>query len=350
MWGRSKSPVEQVADAVSSTVGDVKVGAIKGAAGGALSTLGSKVADTVQSSNGNQDKNARKAQRNSGKALSDAADNAKKVDVQGAADNAGNILQSLGSKAGDAAGSAANNAGNLNINVDANDIPRLLRGLALLAAGFGTLFAPGSVLDASKGGSVDVGKISGQARKGIDSASGATQDSIKEIVDLTKDGLSSLSDALTGGIEEAEKRAEKALDQTEKNLTKATKQTAKNAKKSLPKEKKGGGTLRFLFYGLLIGGVVAFLSSPLSGPLGERVTNLRRDLGLGGDDDSDDDSKYWPSPPQDSAAPTQMTDSATATPPGTGNGATPSSASTNSGSSVSSGSASDTVSTDPGQP
>ncbi|MCA1599432.1 MAG: hypothetical protein LC769_10565, partial [Chloroflexi bacterium] len=269
MWGRSKSPVEKVAGAVGDTIGDVKVGAVKGAAGGALNALGSKASSAAQSSsNGDLGKNARKAHKNAGKALSNAADNTKK-----------------------AAQDAQKNAGNLNIDIDANDIPRLLRGLALLAAGFGTLFAPGSALDASRGSSVDVDKISGQARKGIDSTSNATQQSIKELVDLTKDGLSSLSDALTSGIEDVEKRAEKALDQTEKNLTKTTKQTAEKAKDALPKQKKGGGVVRFLFYGLLIGGAVAFISSPLSGPLGERVMNLRRDLGLGGDTD-DDDSKY----------------------------------------------------------
>jgi len=320
MWGRSKSPVEKVTGAVSDTIGDVKVGAVKGAAGGALSTLGAKAAGTAQSSsNGDLGKNARKAQKNAGKALSNAADNAKKTskksDVQGKANAAGGALQSLGNRAGDAVQDAQKNAGNLNLDIDANDIPRLLRGLALLAAGFGTIFAPGSVLDASRGSSVDVGKVSGQARKGIDSASDATQQSIKELVELTKDGLSSLSDALTGGIEDVEKRAEKALDQTEKNLTKTTKQTANKAKDALPEQKKGGGVVRFLFFGLLIGGAVAFISSPLSGPLGERVNNLRRDLGLGGDTGDDDDSKYWPSPPQDAA-----TDS---TAPSGANGATP---------------------------
>jgi ElaB/YqjD/DUF883 family membrane-anchored ribosome-binding protein len=294
MWGRSKSPVEKTTDALSDTLRDVKVGAVKGAAGGALSTLGSKASDASKSvGNGDLGKSARKAAENAQKA---AKKGAKQADVKGKADATGDALQGLGDRAGDA-------LQNVQGNLDINDVPRLLRGLALLAVGFGTLFAPGSPLDASRRSSVDTEEIAGQARKGIDSAASTTQQTIKEIVDLTKEGISSLSDALTGGIEEAEDRATKALDETEKNLTKATGQAAKNTKDALPGQKKSGGSLRWLFFGLFIGGVAAFLSSPLSGPLGERVNNLRRDLGLGGDEV--DDSQYWPSPPQETGGTTQ---------------------------------------------
>lgn len=322
MWGRSKSPVEKTGDALSDTLRDVKVGAIRGAAGGALSTLGAKASDATKSAgNGDLGKNARKAQKNAGKALSEATESAKKTarkgarkaDVQGKSDAAGDALQTIG----DRAGGALHNAQS---NLDIEDVPRILRGLSLLAAGFGTLFAPGSALDVSRHGSVDTDQIAGEARKGIDSAASTTQQTIKEIVELAKDGISSLSDALTGGIEEAEGRATKALDETEKNLTQATGKAAEGAKGALPKQKKGGGSFRWLFFGLLVGGVAAFLSSPFSGPLGERINNLRRDLGLGGDDDNDD-SKYWPSPPAQETPST----STTSTTPGSNN-ATPGSA------------------------
>jgi hypothetical protein len=150
---------------------------------------------------------------------------------------------------------------------------------------------------------VDTQELSKQASKGIDTAADVTQQRIKEWVDLAKDSLSSLSDALTEGIETAESRMQQALDETEKTLTGATSQAASSAKDALPaNQKSGGGAVRWLFFGLLLGGLVAFLSSPFSGPIGERVNNLRRDLGLGGDDG--DDSQYWPSPPQETGSST----------------------------------------------
>lgn len=287
---------------MSNMLDDVKsgarAGAVKGAAAGALGVLGAKAAGAAQNASSEDlGKKARKA----GKQAQSAA---KKADVQGKANAAGNLIQMVGKRAGDATSNG------VNINIDPNDIPRYLRGLTLLATGLGTLFAPGSPLDATRGGAnvdlgnvnLDTGELSKQASKSIDSAADVTQQRIKEWVDVAKDSLSSLSDALTEGIETAESRMQQALDETEKTLTGATSQAASSAKDVLPSQKKGGGAFRWLFFGLLLGGIVAFLSSPFSGPVGERINNLRRDLGLGGDDI--DDSQYWPSPPQETGSST----------------------------------------------
>jgi len=362
MAKRGRSPIQQAAQTVGDTLGDVKVaatvGAVKGAASETLSTLGSKVA-SITDSNGDLAKNTRKAQKQAANALAqttknaqkaakeaqknvqksaketqknaqksakEAQKNAQKSDISDKAADAGGtaagLLQALGNRTGEVAqGMQKNVSGNgLNINLDASDLPRLLRGVTLLATGFGTLFAPGSPLDASRPHGVNTDELSTQARKGIDSASDATQQRIKSIVDLTKDALSSLSDALQSGIETAESSLQQALDDTEENLTKATGQVADQAKGALPQPKKSGGSFRFLFFGLVIGGAVAFISSPLSGPLGERVRNLRRDLGLGGD--QGDDSQYWPSPPQESATSSASATSSTGTTPASTTGTT----------------------------
>ncbi len=350
MAKRGRSPIEQAAQTVGDTLGDVKVaatvGAVKGAASKTLSTLGSRVASIANSngadSNGDLAKNTRKtrkqevkdaqkaakeAQKNAQKAAKEAQKNVQASDTSDQAADAGGaaagFLQTLGNRTGEVAQSMQKNVsgGGLNINLDANDLPRLLRGVTLLATGFGTLFAPGSPLDASRPHGANADEISSQARKGIDSASDATQQRIKDIVDLTKDTLSSLSDALQSGIETAESSLQQVLDDTEENLTKATEQVAGQAKDALPQPKKSGGSFRFLFFGLVIGGVVAFISSPLSGPLGERVQNLRRDLGLGGD--QGDDSQYWPSPPQESTTSTASSMPATGTTPAPTTGTTP---------------------------
>ncbi len=293
---------------MSNVLDDVKTGAkagaVKGAAAGALGVLGAKAANAAQNTSGDDlRKQARKGGKNAGKALDQAGkkaqEAAKKADLQGKANAAGGLMQMVGKRAGDVAD------GGVNINIDPNDIPRYLRGLTLLATGLGTILAPGSPLDVTRGGGggndlnagVDTQELSKQASKGIDTAADVTQQRIKEWVDLAKDSLSSLSDALTEGIETAESRMQQALDETEKTLTGATSQAASSAKDALPDGRKsGGGAVRWLFFGLLLGGLVAFLSSPFSGSLGERVNNLRRDLGLGGDEV--DDSQYWPSPPQ----------------------------------------------------
>lgn len=323
MTGHTQNPIEQAVNALSSTLDDVKAGAkagaVKGAAAGALSVLGAKAAGTAQdaaTSNGDLGKKARKAQKNAGKMLSQASDKAgkkataaglkagagigKKVaetTVESKASGAAQMLQMLGKRASDTAQQATD--GGINLNIDPNDVPRLLRGLTLVATGLGTIFAPGSKLDVSKHVDVDIdaSELATQAREGIDTAADLTQQRIRDLVDVVKESLSSLSDAMTTGIETAENRAQEALDETESRLTDATHQAADTAKSAVPEGKKqGGGTLRWLIFGMLLGGIVAFISSPLSGPVGERVMNLRRDLGFGGDEG--DDNQYWPSPPQ----------------------------------------------------
>lgn len=320
MWGRNRSPADQAADAVSSTLDDMKMGAIKGAATGALSALGARVsgaAKSAGSANGDLGAQARKAQQRASIKLAQAAAMAMKrgqeagrqADLKGKSSAATTMLQALGDKVGEAQKNIAGDG--VNIHINPNDVPRVLRGMTLLATGLGTLFAPGSSLDASKGqqgdgvaaasAGIDTGEIAEQARQGIDTAATMAQQRIKDMVELAKDTLTSLSDALTAGIETAESKAVQALDQTEARLTAVADQAAEKAKDRLPEQKRrGGGMMRWLLLGVAAGGLAAFFSSPFSGSLGERIANLRRDLGLGGDDD--DDSQYWPSPPQQTSA------------------------------------------------
>jgi hypothetical protein len=187
--------------------------------------------------------------------------------------------------------------GGWNIKVDVNDVPRLLRGTALVATGLGTIFAPGSALDVSTRVDGDADQLAEQARQGIDTAANVTQQRIKDVIDLAKDALASFSEALQEGIETAERQAQQTLEETEALLAQSTEQAGEAAQQAVPRKK--GGTVRWLFYGVLVGGVAAFLSSPFSGPIGERIMNLRRDLGLGGAGSSA--SQYWPSQEQQSS-------------------------------------------------
>lgn len=304
MWGRNHSSVADTADTLSSALDDVKAGAkagaIKGAAIGALGTLGAKAADMAQ--NAASGKTWSEAGDAAGKKLDSAR---KKADLDAKTNAASNMLQMFGRRAGEATQQATSSGLNLDIHPD--DVPRLLRGLTLVATGLGTLFAPGSSLDASRM-DIDTNDLAEQARRGIDTATDVTQQRLKDLVELTKDTLSTLSDALTEGIETAESKAQKALDETESRLSQATEQAADKAKGTLPAAKKQGGMGRWLIWGVLIGGAAAYLSSPMSGQVGERIANLRRDLGLGGG--ADDDSQYWPSPSQETTGASGPTASA----------------------------------------
>lgn len=304
--GRGKSAVENATDTVKDTLGGaqtgVTAGAVKGAAIGALSALGAKAAEVAQGAAGN--KMLTQASSSAGKQVEAVR---KKADVDGKGVAAGQLLQLLGKRAGDVTQNLTGDG--LNIRIDANDVPRVLRGLSLVATGMGTLFAPGSSLDVSRS-DADGHEITDQARQGIDTAMGLTQQRIKDLVDVAKDTLASLSDALTEGIEDVEQRAQHALDEAETRLTQATDEVADRAKQALPEPKRKGGMLRWFIVGGLAGGVAAYLASPLSGQIGDRIANLRRDLGLGGD--TGDDSQYWPGPPQNASTTSGDTTGATA--------------------------------------
>jgi hypothetical protein len=218
-----------------------------------------------------------------------------KADMEGNVSVGNRLLQLLGRRTGEAAQTAMD--GGWNIKVDVNDVPRLLRGTALVATGLGTIFAPGSALDVSTRVGGDADQLAEQARQGLDTATNVTQQRIKDVIDLAKDALASFSEALQEGIETAERQAQQTLEETEALLAQGTEQAGEAAQQAGPRKK--GGTMRWLFYGFLVGGVAAFLSSPFSGPIGERIMNLRRDLGLGGAGSSA--SQFWPSQSQQSA-------------------------------------------------
>ena len=276
MVGRSRSPAEQAGHALGGTLSDVR-----DAAAGALGVLGAKTAGAVQN-----------VMRSNGDAKGKAR---QKADVEGDVSVGNRLLQLLGRRTGEAAQTAMD--GGWNIKVDVNDVPRLLRGTALVATGLGTIFAPGSALDVSTRMDGDADQLAEQARQGLDTVTNVTQQRIKDVIDLAKDALASFSEALQEGIETAERQAQQTLEETEALLAQSTEQAGEAAQQAVPRKK--GGTMRWLFYGFLVGGVAAFLSSPFSGPIGERIMNLRRDLGLGGAGNSA--SQFWPSQSQQSA-------------------------------------------------
>src|SRR5436309_2547847 len=123
--------------------------------------------------------------------------------------------------------------------VDVNDVPRLLRGTAVVATGLGTIFAPGSALDVSKRVDGDLDQLTEQARQGIDTAANVTQQRIKDVIDLAKDALVTFSEALQEGMETAASQAQQALEESEALLAQTTEQAAE-----APSRKKGG-TLRW---------------------------------------------------------------------------------------------------------
>jgi hypothetical protein len=239
-----------------------------------------------------------------------------KADVEGNVSVGNRLLQLLGRRTDEVA--QATMDGGWNIKVDVNDVPRLLRGTALVAAGLGTIFAPGSALDVSTRLGGDTDQLAEQARQGLDTATNVTQQRIKDVIDLAKDALASFSEALQEGIETAERQAQQTLEETEALLAQSTEQAGEAVQEAVPRKK--GGTVRWLFYGFLVGGAAAFLSSPFSGPLGERIMNLRRDLGptlgplgerimnlrrdLGFGGAGSSASQYWPSQAQQSATDT----------------------------------------------
>jgi hypothetical protein len=264
---------------LGGTLGDVKGAAA--AAGEALGVLGTKAAGAFQN-----------VMRSNGDAKGKAR---QKADVEGNVSVGNRLLQLLGRRTDEVTQAAMD--GGWNMKMDVNDVPRLLRGTALVAAGLGTIFAPGSALDVSTRLGGDADQLAEQARQGIDTATNVTQQRMKDVIDLAKDALASFSEALQEGIESAQRQAQQTLEETEALLAQTPDQAGEAAQQAAPRKK--GGTMRWLFYGFLLGGAAAFLSSPFSGPIGERIMNLRRDLGLGGAGSSA--SQYWPSQSQQSA-------------------------------------------------
>jgi len=293
-----RNGVKDLAETSRSTLDDVKMGARMGAARGAtigaLSALGARAATVLQSAN----------TPSAGEIAGQAG---QKVKEGGKAPVT--MLQTLSELAGGALQSAPTMAPH--VNIDPNDVPRLMRGLALVATGFGTLFAPGSSLDVSRmdGGEREMAE---QARKGIDTVTELTQQRMKDIVDLARDSLASLSDALKASITTTESMAQEALDVTEERLMQATEEVAGRTKEALPDGKKNGGTMRWLLLGLLAGGTVAYLSSPLSGQLGDQIQAMRRNLGFGGTGEGE--NEYWPAPPAASQENQSASGAATDTP------------------------------------
>ena len=320
MPARSQKPVDGALKALSGALDDVKAGAksgaVKGAAAGALGVLGAKAAEAAQGAGDSHPRfpfrtqaSRRQTRRFFGRASSNNGGSAQPASVTADAsskpDTLAGVLQILAKRVAAVSESVADDGRHLTI--DLNDVPRLLQGVSLIATGLGTLFAPGSALDVTKrldASDAQTGDdLTGQARHGLDVAADLTQQRIKNLVDMAREALASISDALTASVESTESKMQEVLDETEARLTHATEQVADTARETLP-SKRGGGWFRWLFSGLLVGGGAAFLSSPFSGPVGERIANLRRDLGLGGD--QDDESQYWPTSPPESKAPTDQ--------------------------------------------
>jgi len=291
-----RNGVKDLAEASSNTLDDVKMGAMMGAARGALEALGARAATVLQSA----------GRPSAGDIAGQAVQK-----VQEGRKTSGTMLQMLGERAGGALQGAPSMS--LHVSIDPNDVPRLMRGLTLVATGLGTIFAPGSSLDVSR---VDGGEreMVEQARKGIDTAAELTQQRVKDLVDLARDSLATLSDTLRENISRTESRAQEALDVAEERLTQASEAMAGQTTEALPEKKQNGGTMRWLLLGVLAGGTAAYLSSPLGGQLGDQIQTLRRTVGLGGADG--DGSQEWPAPPsasQQDQAPSGTADTSTST-------------------------------------
>jgi hypothetical protein len=274
--GSKRNGVKDLAEASRNTLDDVKMAAMMGAARGALETLGARAATVLKSSDT--------------LSADDVAAKAGKMAQEGRRAS-GTMLQMLGERAGGALQSAPNMS--LHVSIDPNDVPRLMRGLTLVATGIGTIFAPGSSLDVSRveGGEREMVE---QARKGIDVATELTQQRMKDLVDLARVSLATLSDTLRENISTTESKAQGALDVAEERLAQSTEAAAERTKQTLPEEQHNGGAMRWLLLGVLAGGTAAYLTSPLGGQLGEQVQTMRRNFGLGGADD--DGSQDWPGP------------------------------------------------------
>jgi hypothetical protein len=248
-----------------SVLDDVKMAAMMGAARGAMEMLGARArAATIGKSSDVP-------------VADDQAANGS-TEAQEGRKGSGAMLQMLGVRAGEVLHTAPN------LNIDPNDVPRLMRGLTLVATGLGTIFAPGSSLDVSRpdGGELEIVE---QARKGIDTANEMTQQRIKVLVDLARDSLNVLSDTLRENISTTEIKMQEALDVAEERLTQSPEAVAQRTNGASPEEQRNGGAMRWLILGVLAGGTAAYLTSPLGGQLGEQIQAMRRNAGLGGADD-----------------------------------------------------------------
>lgn len=286
MLGRRRNPLEEASNTLGHMLDDVKTGAttgaIKGAVRGAVGTLHAQATDAAHSAAKAGDDlapRARKARKNAGKALARTADTAGETAdrARGAAQSAAkdanlddklgtltDLLRTVGRRGDNVTGRG------LTVNIDADDVPRLIRGTILIATGLGTLFAPGSPFDIGRSVGADSGDFTAhladhlgqQTRQRLDAATYVTQQRIKDLIDLAKDALSTFSNTLVTGVESSESRMQKVLDETETRLTQVVGQTSDRAKQPLAQQDKGAGTLRWLVWGLLFGGLAGFLSSP----------------------------------------------------------------------------------------
>lgn len=153
------------------------------------------------------------------------------------------------------------------------DVPRLLRGLALLATGLETVFAPGR----TPGATVAPRVAATPPRPGLPPAATRPPGRLTAPIALMRDGIATLSTPHAPGLAAMTTKARQTRDAARQAMTTVRAQVA--AAPAVRLVQTSGGVRRAILAGLLGGGVVALLVSPLGARARARVRRA-----WGGDD------------------------------------------------------------------
>ncbi len=159
------------------------------------------------------------------------------------------------------------------LSVTVADVPRLLRGLALLATGLETVLAPGRPPDAPAALRV----AATPPRPGPPPAATRPRGRLTAPVALMRDGMATLSTSYAPGLAAMTTKARQTRDAARQTVTTVREQVA--AAPAVRLVWTSGGARRAILAGLLGGGVVALLVSPLGARARARVRRA-----WGGDD------------------------------------------------------------------
>lgn len=137
------------------------------------------------------------------------------------------------------------------------DVPRLLRGLALLATGLETVFAPGRAPDTT----TDLSVAATPPRHSLPPAATLRSGRLTAPVALLRDGIATLPPPHAPGLAAMTTKARQARDAARQTVTTVREQVA--AAPAVQLVQTSGRARRMILAGLLGGGVVTLLVSPL---------------------------------------------------------------------------------------